>query len=679
AYEDTYYEVNYEYEDIDLINVGQTGTWNYSTNATWLNFNPVPVALSGTPMNNEAGEYWVNISINDSMEMDFTNFTLTVIDINDNPVIDTINVEITYEDAEYFVDYNAIDIDSPLEEQVWHLQTNASSWLSINSDTGVISGTPTNDDVDTYWVNVSVYDGESGIGFTNFDLTVINVNDPPLITTEDVLTVQVGTSYDVDYNATDIDSLLTKQTWYLETNASWLKISSRTGVISGSPTIANLGWFNVNITIEDGDGGQDWHEFILTVIRENKPPIITTIDVISVTVNVVYWVDYEAVDDYTPFDKLFWSLETNASWLNIEPNTGVLTGLPKLSDAGEYWINISVSDGEGGLDFHNFTLNVYTTPNQPPTILTEDKITAIVNIAYSVDYNAIDDRTPIYNLKWSLQTNASWLSIDTSTGVLSGTPEFGDLGWYWINVSVKDDENGLDYHYFTLKVLKVPNNAPELSNPTITPLKGNTETEFTFSVRYYDADGNLPSYVKLIIGDEEYKMILKSGNESGGIYECTIKLSEGEHTYYFSASDGIETASTDNNITPYIKEVDNVSEEEPSWYWLIWVIIIVIILISLIVLFVYKRQKAKKIPTVRAEILHAPPAHLFPSVTSGIKGAESLPPQPTISEQLPTQKVPVPSLAPTHMKPQLQLPQATLTKAQKLGLLEERFLRGEVD
>ena len=31
------------------------------------------------------------------------------------------------------------------------------------------------------------------------------------------------------------------------------------------------------------------------------------------------------------------------------------------------------------------------------------------------------------------------------------------------------------------------------------------------------------------------------------------------------------------------------------------------------------------------------------------------------------------------VKPQYQLPQATLSKAQKLGLLEERFLRGEVD
>ena len=70
--------------------------------------------LYGTPVNDDVGSYWVNISINDTMDIDFTNFTLSVVNINDDPFINTTNVEITYEDELYLVDYNATEIDSAI-------------------------------------------------------------------------------------------------------------------------------------------------------------------------------------------------------------------------------------------------------------------------------------------------------------------------------------------------------------------------------------------------------------------------------------------------------------------------------------------------------------------------------------------------------------------------------------
>jgi hypothetical protein len=126
------------------------------------------------------------------------------------------------------------------------------------------------------------------------------------------------------------------------------------------------------------------------------------------------------------------------------------------------------------------------------------------------------------------------------------------------------------------------------------------------------------------------------------------------------------------------KELPEGSEEVNLLLW-VSILIIIIIIILIISLFIYRKKKAAKIPTLRAEILHAPPAHLFPGETPIMKDVESLSSQPTVSEQLATQKVSVPSLAPTPMKPQLQLPQATLSTAQKLNLLQERLLRGEVD
>ncbi|MCK5559800.1 MAG: hypothetical protein KAJ51_04380, partial [Thermoplasmata archaeon] len=364
AYEDIYYETKYQYADIDVINVAQQMTWKCNKNAAWLNFNPTTATLFGTPLNNDVGQYWVYIEINDTMELDYTNFTLTVIDVNDNPIINTSDVETTYEDAVYFIDYNATDIDSPAVDLVWSLQTNGSSWLNFDQVTGILNGTPTNDDVGSYWVNLTVDDNEGGIDFTNFTLEVVNVNDPPSIIEIIPPKAKVGKYYELDFNATDIDSTISKLTWSLSTNATWLTINSATGVIGGTPSVTDLGWYNVNITVNDGDGGTDWFEFVFYVlpIYINDPPDIITDDDTSTVVNEYYFTDYDAFDDHTPANDLKWHLSTNASWLTINLNSGLLSGTPTINDVGSYWISVSVWDGEDGWDYHNFTLRVTKVP-----------------------------------------------------------------------------------------------------------------------------------------------------------------------------------------------------------------------------------------------------------------------------------------------------------------------------
>ena len=64
--------------------------------------------------------------------------------------------------------------------------TDGPAWLSVDSLTGDLSGTPTNDDVsDNLTVTIIVTD--NGVpqrsDTLNTTITVINVNDPPVITT----------------------------------------------------------------------------------------------------------------------------------------------------------------------------------------------------------------------------------------------------------------------------------------------------------------------------------------------------------------------------------------------------------------------------------------------------------------------------------------------------------------
>jgi hypothetical protein len=538
AIEDQYYEVIYEYEDIDIDNAGQICHWEFNTNASWLNFDLVSGILSGTPYNNDVGEFWVYIAVNDTIEIVSTNFTLKVLDINDRPIITTNNVDTANEDELYEVDYNATDVDSQINKQKWSLKTNASLWLNLSSLDGIINGTPGNDDVGQYWVNITVNDTEGGFDFTNFTLTILNVNDDPIIITEVTLLTGTDKLYEVQYNATDIDSSSSNFIWSLKTNATWLSIDPNTGFLSGTPTSNDAGWYTVNVTISDSDGGYDWHEFILTVYKSNLPPMITTTDIVTIMVNKTYY----------------------------------------------------------------------------------------------VDYNATDDRS-IELLEWSLNTNATWLSIDSSTGVLSGFPTIEKSGkTYWINVTVIDTMADLDYHNFTLRVLKEPiivieNRIPQLLNFKLSPNEGDTDTEFTFSVKYVDPDDDSPDSIQIVIDGIAFDLKLRTDNlPYHGIYEYTTRLSIGEHSYYFTTSDGSDTNTSETYITPTIiapKKVngDDGSESEGfAWEMLILVIVIIIIIVLILVYLMVRKRKEEP---------------------------ESIPPPEPVSQESLTEPEPISDTAPT--------------------------------
>jgi hypothetical protein len=257
------YSVQYEALDWDSSYL----QWTMDTNASFLTFSTSQV-LSGTPTVGNSS-YWVNITVSDDQHTVFTNFTLTVVNLNTAPMITTQDVSFCYEDQLYSVDYEAEDDDDLL----WELITEA-SFLSMDPYTGVLSGTPTNDDVGSYAVSIIVRD-EWSVDGSDFTLQVYNTNDPPVITTEDVLEVHEGEYYVVNYTAEDIDPVGDTLTWGLLTNAPFLDIGPLTGILSGVPGESDAGIYRVNVTVSDGNGGMDSHVFDLAVVLVNNPPLST--------------------------------------------------------------------------------------------------------------------------------------------------------------------------------------------------------------------------------------------------------------------------------------------------------------------------------------------------------------------------------------------------------------------
>lgn len=99
------------------------------------------------------------------------------------------------------------------------------------------------------------------------------------------------------------------------------------------------------------------------------------------------------------------------------------------------------------------------------------------------------------------------------------------------------------------------NHSPVLNNGGVSPSNGDTETDFEFTVDYYDQDGDAPQYVNVHINDVGRTMQLKFGVAHNGTYSYTTTLPAGSYEYRFGTRDTENGyAETDYKSGPTVSE-----------------------------------------------------------------------------------------------------------------------------
>jgi len=368
-------------------------------------------------------------------------------------------------------------------------------------------------------------EGDMVTDYVEFD-PWIKKDRKPVITTTSITKVSEDEEYLVDYEAEDEDN--DPLTWNLETSAKFLQIDSKSGLLNGTPHQKDVGTYWVNVTVSDGEL-IDSRNFTLTVIEVNEKPFIITSDITTAYEDERYSVYYEAVDEEN--DTLIWDIITNASFLDFNQTTKALSGTPRQNDVGRYWVDIGVSDGSL-FDIHIFTLTVIEV-NEKPDITTTDRNQAFEDEEYFVFYEADDEEND--TLAWYLNTNASFLTINSTTRKLNGIPEQKDVGTYWVNVTVSDGEL-IDYHNFTLTVIEV-NDLPEL---TITSPTNGSEVKGTITIKgtASDEDGIIKK-VEISINGGEWVVVTgidswnyewNSTMVKNGNYEIKVRAFDGENS-----------------------------------------------------------------------------------------------------------------------------------------------------
>ncbi len=300
------------------------------------------------------------------------------------------------------------------------------AWLSVNTATGALSGTPTAPG--TYTASLTATNATGTSAAVTLTLTVSPAAGSPVITS--TLTASGTATGTFSYQ---IGAAPGPITGYLVGTSlpSGLALDSTTGIISGTPTIP--GTYNLPISAVNASGIGGAKTLVLTIAPAPGAPIIgggtggsaTTLRITAIDglrsaaatatltasgiVNVPF--AYQIVASLNPTAYIATGLPTG---LVLNPGTGLISGLPATAGTFTAQIGATNSVGVGGTVPLVITIS---PPATAPAITSNLAASGTVGTAFT--YQVTASNTPT---SFNATGLPAGLVIDSTLGAVSGTP-----------------------------------------------------------------------------------------------------------------------------------------------------------------------------------------------------------------------------------------------------------------
>ena len=237
---------------------------------------PATGVFSWTPTEAQGPDsYDITITVSDGKGgVDSETITVTVAEVNADPVLDAIGDKTIDELSELTFTASATDTDIPAQTLTYSIFIGAPEGASIDSTTGAFSWTPTEaDGPGSYPVTVIVTDGVSSDSET-ITITVNEVNLAPVLAAIESQAVTLGESVAFTATATDVDLPANALIYSLQAAPSGATIDPVTGAFSWTPSAT--GSFDVTVRVTDGVESDSQ---VVTITVEEPPdttaPVIT--------------------------------------------------------------------------------------------------------------------------------------------------------------------------------------------------------------------------------------------------------------------------------------------------------------------------------------------------------------------------------------------------------------------
>ncbi len=454
-----------------------------------------------------------------------------------------------YEDTAYSIGLNATDPDFDV---VTYIESTPScDFDDFNQNTGVVTWTPTQNDSGNHTIVFQSSD-DGGISAVGVQVVweVIAVNDAPQFSPAlSNQTATENTLFTYDINATDEEN----DTIYYYDNSSLFEINNLTGLINFTPSYAQVGIYSIEIIINDT---VNWTTgtFTLTINATNHAPNLTLIQNYSIYQNQTISVnltgedfDNDTVNFSATADITTWfSVETiNGSNIYQQINaTGQINFTPTDDNVGNNSISVNITDSRGAAFTQNFTLEVINI-NDYPNISSIANQSIAANVLFSLQVNGSDpDLDSGDSITYS--DNTTIFNINSSSGLISFTPNGTYIGNYSINITVTDSFGLTNYTTFNLEII---NNSVPTFNETPQNQTANEDSIFEMQINASDSDGDNITFA-------DNTSIFDINTVTGLINFTPVQANVGNHSIEINITDDHGAS----NSTTFNLEIINVND-----------------------------------------------------------------------------------------------------------------------
>ena len=433
------------------------------------------------------------VTANDSPDIDGVVNYPVITDLNDTAGTTTASFDLDVPAGDYRIEFFSTSTADPSghgeaetalsSTTITHLGTGVESFSHTITAIGgdLISATATE------IVAPVVFGGTSEVSLT------VRVNTPPVFDTDIAsLSHAEGSSLSEAGSATDADlDVLLYSAVGLPAGITY---DAATGVLSGTvdPTAAAGSPYAVTLTVDDGNGGIDTDTFTWTITNTNQAPAIAAITDTSVDELSPIGFTASVIDPDLPADTITFSATGLPAGATLEPTSGAFSWTPtETQGPGSYTITITATDdGTPALsDSTTFTITVNEVA-ATPVLAPIGNQTSAESGAVTVAPSATDADIPTDTLLWSATNLPTGLTINPTTGLISGTvdPTAGANSPYTTTITVDDQTGNTASETFTWTITNTNR------NPTLDPIADATITETdVFSLTAIATDPDLPA------------------------------------------------------------------------------------------------------------------------------------------------------------------------------------------